>query len=304
MIPDDFEIDDLETWWELDLTDKIQVVKSTVSVPEVASLLLGNEYTEGDKIPSPWNPGERTPSCHLYDDHFFDFSTGRGGDLFDLMQALNPEYQQLGDIVKAMHKGALSVGKEYGEVEAQKPRTVQDFSDQLPTNTIATDSVLKIEPAYGIRHDEQSNVLVPHRDEDGVYGVKVRYRSGGKGSWAGSCFTHRLYDPLGWQPGHVPTQTLVVAEGESDCWALRHVLGVDVLALPAGVGTWKDHWLDDTKCYDRVYVCVDNDRAGRDARDKLRGKFGWDRTDLLEVPQLYTDAREAIAAGWHPALSF
>lgn len=305
--PEEFKVDisDLDEWHELPFLDRVAVLRETVTVPEVAEL-LGLEADEGDKIPSPWNPDERTPSCHLYEDHFYDYSTGRGGDIFDLVMALNPdEYPELKHAVKAIHERAVRAGKEYGDVEGSKPRERCDFTHQLPPaiQTYQDPIDLFIRPEYGCIMDS-GDLLVPHRDHDGVYGVKVRFANGGKGSWGGSQFMTRLYDPFGWAPGHFPAPVAVICEGESDCWALTHVLQgrADVYALPSGAGSWRDHWVDDLGSYNRVLVCMDNDDAGRRARDKVLLRVGYSRAERLDVPQLYGDAREAIKAGWRPSV--
>lgn len=305
--PDEKKIDlsDPDEWEAMEFLDKVEAIRATVTVPEVAQL-LGLEADEGDKIPSPWNPDERTPSCHLYEDHFFDYSSGRGGDIFDLVMALNPDrYRDLGTAVWALWRRAVEVGKEYGDVEGSQPRELQDFTDRLPPTPFVDMIGLKVPEEFGCRIDAEGNIVIPHRDPDGVYGVKVRWANGGKGSWAGSQFTHRLYDPWGWNSGRSPARVAVLCEGESDAWALNSVLfptHADVFALPSGVGTWREHWLEDLGCYDRVYVCTDNDQAGKNARDKLMLKVGYARAHRLDVPQLFGDAREAIDAGWKPTL--
>jgi hypothetical protein len=307
-----YDISDREEWQELDLPTKMEVLKATVTVPEVAQL-AGLEVDEGDKIVSPWNPGENTPSCHLYDDHAFCYSTGRWGDIFDLVEALNPDLaeltpgQRLGKIVHMIWQRAVSVGKEYGDVEASQPRVLQDFTADLfeRTHPVTEFIGLYLPGEYWVRRNEAGDILVPHRCGDGtddhVYGVKVRWASGGKGSWAGSQFTHRLYNPYGYTI-NATQKAAVVCEGESDAWALEWSAGLhaDVFAMPAGAKNWRDHWLEDLEPYDRVLVCMDNDRTGAEASDKLCRKIGWGRAEKLRVPQLFNDCREAIAAGWRP----
>jgi hypothetical protein len=299
---DEKTIDLVEDWGDLTFEDKIAALKATVTVPEVASL-MGIEADEGDKIPSPFNPGERTPSCHLYDDHWYCYATGKGGDIFDLVIALNPG-TSLQDAVKAIKQRAVAVGKQYGDVESAVPRQLLDFGPQLWGFDDLFEFGGMTLPKGWAKVDGQGNIYIPHREPGRTYGVKVRWASGGKSSWAGSQYSHRLYDPFGWSAGYVPNTQLVLCEGESDCWALYLKLHeqADVLALPSGAGAWKDHWLDDLGCYNRIFVCMDNDRAGKAARDKLMLKIGYSRAERLEVPPLYNDAREALEAGWDPSL--
>jgi hypothetical protein len=298
---DENRIDLVEDWDSLSVPEKVEAMKQTVTVPEVAEL-LGLEVGFDGKIVSPFNPDERTPSCHLYDDHFYDYSTGRWGDLFDLLMAFDPGLK-MSQAVNKIRMRAVKVGKQHGDVEAEKPRELLDFSTRTEWG-LYQDSDLHIRYEYDTSMLE-GDLLVPHREPGRVYGVKVRGRDG-KGSWAGSQFTHRLYDPMGWSKSYFPAPIAVICEGESDCWALRSVPYVehqaDVYALPSGSSCWRDHWLKDLECYGDVRVCMDNDRAGQQARDKLIRKIGYDRCLELKVPQLYGDAREAIDAGWRPKL--
>jgi hypothetical protein len=301
----------------------IELVKQTVTVAEVAEL-LGFEPDSSGKITSPWNPDERTPSCHLYEDHFHDFSTGKHGDVIDLVRAFNPDLT-VPEAVRKVWLRALRCGKEPGDVERQPVRQVVDFSAELyeynddkfircsPSDPGVINTPFEdLNPPAGCRWDYlRDELLIPHADQDGVYGVKVRHADDTKSSWPGSQFTKRLYDPHGWAVNDgLFRDVCVITEGESDCWALQAALSdpelggavPTVLALPSGAASWKDAWLEDLEPFEKVYLCMDNDRAGQAARDKLTRKIGWLKAEQLRVPGLYNDAREAITAGWKPTL--
>lgn len=250
---------------------------------------------------------ERTPSAHAYDDHFWDFGAGEGGDVINLvMQIEGCTFGQA--LYRLIHK-ALKGGLEPGHVERQ-PRDLVDFTEQLNGLTYYKPLVDAWEERLGVpipsncRHQATVDLLIPHQDAEGVYGVKVRGADGSKSAWPGSQFSKRLYDPAGWVD-YSPGAECVIAEGESDCWALAQYLPVHVkaYALPSGAGTWKDHWLEDLESFDKIWLAFDNDRAGEQAREKVTRKIGFLRTEQLRVPPLYNDAREAIAAGWRPDLS-
>ena len=289
-----------------ELEHTADVVKSMLTVPELADM-LGLEPV-GGKIHSPWNEGERTPSCHLYDDHFYDFSTGKGGDVIDLLRAFNPDMSYGKAVSQLCHK-AVKAGREPGDVERQPVRELLDFTEQLamqfPIMPVTFwpnwEARLGVRPPRNCRGDT-SALVIPHQDENGVYGVKVRGSDGSKSAWPGSQFGHRLYDPYGWSTGRNKA-ACVIAEGESDCWALDPLLPTTpVYALPSGAGTWKDHWLTDLEQFEIIWLCFDNDRSGQQARDKITSKVGYLRARQLRVPPLFNDAREAIAAGWTPTL--
>ena len=280
-----------EEWGTIDL------VKQTVTLVEIVEM-FGFEIDQNDKIRPPWRPDERTPSCHIYIDHYYDYGSGEYGDLFNFIKKIQPE-DDLKTIISAIWNRALRSGREPGDVPPEVPRDIVDFTDEV--------QMYPLDPVrfpLGIRLDGDT-ALIPHREPGLVYGVKTRGPAG-KRAWPGSQFTHRLYDPHGWNNTHAGgmVRDVVICEGESDSWAMDRATSdyVNVLALPAGASAWKDHWLKDLNGYDNVWLCMDNDRAGDAALTKLTGKIGYERARALKVPQLYNDAREAIEAGWEPRI--
>jgi len=290
-----------------------ELAKSMVTCVDAAEL-LGYELPSSSKIPSFTNPDERTPSLHVYDGDagWWDFSSGEGGSVIDfVMRATGVEYSKALTVI--IHR-ALKAGKEPGDVERQPVRQIVDFTEELakiyrdPAGRSYYESVLRVPlPAnavVGFNADVDEGVyplLIPHCDSEGVYGVKVRGADGSKSSWPGSQFTKRLYDPRGWLEMKYLSKVCILAEGETDCWALGRFTPF-VFALPSGAQSWKDAWLEDLEPFEKVWICMDNDRAGEAARDKLTRKIGFLKAEQLRVPELYNDAREAIAAGWRPTL--
>lgn len=279
---------DLDEMWPT-----IDLVKQTVTMVEIAEM-LGYEADMNDKVRPPWNEGERTPSCQLYEDHWYDFSSGKHGDFVDFIKEVDPTISTSKAISLAWRR-ALKSGHEPGDVEVVQPRTIVDFTEELSKYTWM-DPVMG---RFGVRLDGDTQ-LVPHRDESGTYGVKTR--GYGKGAWPGSQFTHRLYCPYGWAFSLPVGGKLVICEGESDAWAMVGAVPAEVrvLALPSGASCWKKHWSSDLAHFQEIYICFDNDGAGKSATDKVLRAVGWDHGRELRVPQLYNDAREAIEAGWDP----
>jgi hypothetical protein len=209
--------------------------------------------------------------------------------------------------VEYIRRLALRGGKEPGDVEVVPVRKLENLLWQLPAQgAVAKVAGVDVTPFPGITKDDAGVVHVPHAEYvDGspvVYGIKLRHPDGRKTSVPGSQFTHRLYHPTAWTPPR--GDTVVICEGESDCWAMWHAAptDTDVLALPSGAGAWKDHWLKDLELYRTVHLCFDNDHAGKQALDKVTRKIGFDRVKELRVPGLFNDCREALAAGWEPRL--
>lgn len=311
----DFDWEDSDDWRALSIPEKVEMLKTTVTMTDLVELC--NRDVNHDKVRPPWNSIERTPSTHLYEDHFHDYGSGRHGDIFDWIGeefiADGNEPPSLGARIAYVRKLALDGGKEPGDVETVPVRRLENLDIHLVTADRSPIDILGYPTSvYGTTLDRDTgDVLVPHWEtlEDGsylVYGIKIRGADGRKRSIPGSQFTHRLYDPFGWRlPPEVRPARCVITEGESDCWAMTKAVrgqGVDVFALPSGSSSWKDDWLNDLKPYTEIRLCFDNDKAGKQALDKLTRKIGFDRVKELRVPQLYNDAREAIEAGWEPSL--
>lgn len=289
-----------EDWSETKPT--IELIKSMVTLPQVLEL-LGIECTSVGKF--RLREEDATPSVQAYEDHAYDFGSGKHYDVLDLVMEVKGW-----DLWKAMttiwNRG-LRAGLEPGDVETLARPEPIDFAEELSVFPLVY--TVPGDVHYGhlypdplCRVDAAGNLLIPHR-HDGTHGVKVRSLTGQKSAWPGSQFTAHLYKTHG---NNRYFETAILLEGESDLWALEHFYGdndmVDVYALPSGAGAWKDHWLEELEGYSKVVICFDNDRAGEAARDKVTRKVGWDRAAQMFVPQLLNDVREAIGRGWTPKL--
>lgn len=301
-----------------DWLEDLAILKSTLTLPEVVEM-LGIEINSQGKITSPFNDADETPSCHIYEDHFFDYSTGRGGDILDFIKAVGKgrlRQATPSEVIEVLREEASALGKKPGDVERQAPRQLEDFTDRLADfdHYDCVPSAIRtfrdLNPPSNVRYSWNGGdpqLLIPHERDGRSYAVKVRSQSGAKSAWPGSQPTYSLYSPVGWEPTDLSTWTAIVCEGESDSWALEAALApmhgqwVDVpsvFALPSGAGSWKDKWLEDLDQFRTVVVVMDNDKAGKDARDKLERKIGVLRVKHLFVPQLFNDVRQAVAAGW------
>lgn len=312
-------------WTEAELTfpEKAALLKTMLNIVEVAEL-LGLEPDHNDKIHSPYNESDNTPSCQLYaPDHFFCYSTGRGGDAVDLVSAVTGKTN--GQSMSLLWNRSLRAGFEPGRHEAvAKPEPVDlyqtfhlpwssnlgldlrsPWADRLGLDPNLIDALYEDELIAFVGND----LWIPHwhPDECGdpaVRGIKTRSINGGKGSITGSQYSHGLYSSL--MPiDQRHAEVCVITEGESDCWTLswawRPNPEVVVYALPCGAGVWREDWLQCLQPYASVLVCMDNDEAGRRARDKIVRSIGWDRASEMRVPDLFSDVRAAYVAGWRPA---
>jgi len=89
----------VERWSWDQVRDEIRRVIS----PEALLRQLGAKLQKAGssyKTSCPWHPGEKTPSCHLYDDHVHAFDCGTTGDVFDIWIALHGGTQ--GDALRVL----------------------------------------------------------------------------------------------------------------------------------------------------------------------------------------------------------
>ena len=299
---------------ELTFAERVDIVKSAVSLPDIIEA-VGYDIDSTGKIRPPWNQTERTPSTHVYEDHFYDYSSGKHGDMFDFMAELDRisndegEVRTIGKMLADIRKKAINAGREPGDVEAVVVRKLEELVDLMPSTPCPM--VAGVDTTqFHVRQSPDGTIFIPHGqlvnggDEPVVHGIKLRSPVGKKTSVPGSQFTHRLYSPTMWKR-LARSYSCVITEGESDSWAMWHAvnhLRIDVFALPSGAAAWKDHWLKDLEPYGRILLCFDNDRAGKQALDKVTRKVGFDRAKTMSPPGLYNDAREALQAGWVPPL--
>jgi Toprim-like len=299
--------------------EAIDYVRATITPMDVVDLTDDVMVFNG-KIFSPFNPDERTPSCHLYEDGWFDFSSGKGGDVIDLYRALTGA--TFGQALHQLQKGSFRIEADPDRVRRHTP-LVPDLTHQFEYHVALANSTIPIRNWFPhvadaplceylgrrVRYTyDPVQMAIPHwhPGENGdlrVRGIKLRTSSGQKSAVPGSSFACGLYWPSPIHGG-ADNRTLVITEGESDAWTLdMHYAvtgGVDVAALPAGAGLWKDSWLAALEQYETIYTAFDNDRAGQNATEKVRLAIGWGRWKELAVPTLYNDVREAYRAGWRP----
>lgn len=302
---------------DLPFVDKVDYVRARVTPFDLVTQMGDDDFViVGDKIVSPYNPSERHPSCHLYEDGFYDFSSGRGGDVVDLYMALTGS-----NIWRALDRLAQladRVEAEPGDFIRRTPVDPPDLTDQfraMPVidrlgecwvnrlRPITAETLNELVLALGVAGDEE-RLFIPHWHDSRVRGIKIRDVQSGKRAVPGSTFACGLYWPLPQVDRFDrPDRPLIICEGESDSWCLIQTFPyADIASLPAGAGLWKEAWLDSLVGYETVWTVFDNDRAGRLATEKVRGSVGWGRWRELKVPDLFNDVREAMGAGWVPTI--
>jgi hypothetical protein len=288
-------------------------IKRTMTMREVVRIIGLPDPDRSGKIRSIRNPTEKTPSLHLYEYDWHDFSTGDHGDQIDLVQiALGVSHMKALEVLsrnatltvkpRAMNEVPYVLSDYTARFQGALEGTAQHaddwekiISEKWPTLTLV--DLFK----YDVKIIDTGALWIPHWVHDPaahmvkVRGIKVRHLpDASKAAVPGSNFTSGLYRPdLGKAGRHA-----VVAEGESDAWVLAKMLekrDVAVFALPSGASTLKDRFIDQLSFYRTVGLAMDDDEPG----DKARTWFHQHLTvQLWDIHPPGGRVAEAAAEGW------
>lgn len=307
-----------------DLLERIAVCKEKWGMAELVEALTGEPVPANHKVPSMFNSADETPSMHIYDDSFYCYSTGKYGDVIDLVreakrctveravQILEDEADELGLVAVARTAAPkpvfvmpfLSFWR--CTPDGAPPTVLPGIGIDVMRNLFNHDRVAQHGESLAIIHYDPTSVDYMSARKHEAVGIKYRHGDGKKTSEPGSDFSSFLYQPFEYKPvlkitGY-PTMC-VITEGETDSWAWLSVRPDDhVYALPSGAQSWKDKFLDQLTGYDKVYIAMDHDTAGVAARDKITRAVGWERAEHVQFPTNYKDIREAVASGFIPTL--
>lgn len=150
----------------------------------------------------------------------------------------------------------------------------------------------------GVTRDRRGLVRVPYCGVDGKT-LKAKVFAPNGRTWWSPVGVDQV--PLGLEmiglPGRREDRTLIIAEGEGDCFAVREALAediggypIDVIGLP-GAGTWQPDWAQYVHGYSRAYVIGDGDEPGRRMMDAVVRSVPWVRPVRLPEGE---DARSLL----------
>lgn len=291
--------------------DQRDWIKSHVTMFDVLDMCGIDPPDRQGKIRSIYNPKERTPSLHIYPDHYYCYATGRGGDQIRFIQDYrNVSYKHA---IEFLGRGGNPMAR---RIEIEMPDTLPDLTDKFNEMESGLNE-LAVKAATELMHRKwpgltiadlhrfgnkivNDEIWTPHTDWFGttVRGIKTRsVYTGAKRAVYGSTFREALYrcGPLtDWEP-------VTLVEGESDCWVLTKLGIPNVLALPSGAGLWRDVWREQAGSRGMVFLALDNDQAGQDATDRITGSLETINVHVqhLEVPG--GRVAEAVGQGWDPS---
>jgi twinkle protein len=89
---------------------------------------------------------------------------------------------------------------------------------------------------------------------------------------------------------------IIICEGHIDCMTWKQ-WGIDALSVPNGSGqTWIDYEWDHLAAFERIYLSLDMDEAGREQLPEITRRLGAHRCYHIELPE--KDANDCLRAGY------
>lgn len=224
-----------------------------------------------------------------------DFSAGTSGDLLDLFMAV----RGIG-LTEAMKQAGEMIGVHIREPEKkaypkpQRPTNISAKSDPVMA-WLKTERKLSSEAisAYKVVGKDDKYVLFPHIRDGELCNYKLRNIENKKDMRvAGGC-EQMLF---GWQAIEPSARSVVICEGELDALSL-YQYGHPALSVFSGAGNfaWLDSEFPSLERFDDIYLCFDNDEAGRSGCAQLIERLGRDRCLIVTLPR--KDANECLVSG-------
>lgn len=302
----------------------INLIKQRISCVTFARSANLPITKSGDRCVSPLRDGAKNPTSFVvYDDFYFDFSAGSGGDVIELCAALNHN----GDRGAAIRELAVLTGVA-SDNNADNTRGWLEYTNQLNArtayyNTQLTDDDRNYLHSRGLSDDDISRLLIGRVTDGALRGrLFLPYFSGADGyvcyyatrALPGGAFPenkymkqkrdeHSQHLPWGLQTLNRESDTLVIAEGFFDAVSFE-VQGYPVLSAITGRFSREQLpiVLSVARKFQRVFIVYDNDtttHAGESFAASMSEILTRNRIPFVvgTVPPPYHDVSEYFASG-------
>lgn len=234
-----------------------------------------------------------------------DFATGQSGDLIDLWA-----HKEGVSILEAMKgvKAYLGIKDVSFHPERKKNYVVpkkQDFSKPIQTSKVfqyltqergLTQATLE---AFNIG-DGGDQIIFPYIRDGKV--INTKYLKLERTNGKKEIRTEKDCEPclFGWQTIPKNAREITICEGEIDAMSL-YQYGIPALSVPFGAGSGsKNEWIENDferlSIFDVIYVCMDDDEAGHDARKSIVQRLGNVRCRIMTLPM--KDANDCLQNGY------
>jgi twinkle protein len=234
-----------------------------------------------------------------------DFSTNDKGDLLDLIR-LNRSVS----LVEAIKHATLYLGMGRQEIVAPRAKSYvrpkpengtkiipekeesSHVRDYLVNERFLTDDTLNSFRVW----EKGSCIVFNYFRNDEL--VLVKYldisRENGKKKIAVSKDSEPSL--FGWQALSSACREVTICEGELDCMSL-HQYGIPALSVPFGAGNhqWIENEFERLSVFDKIYICFDNDDAGKKGMAEVIERLGRHRCFVVTLPK--KDANACLMDG-------
>jgi len=89
---------------------------------------------------------------------------------------------------------------------------------------------------------------------------------------------------------------LYICESEIDCMSLWSNGFENVVGLAAGAGTFKQDWIDQLERFEKIYLVLDNDKAGQSGAKEIARRLGIGKCYNVVLPDGVKDPNEFFAS--------
>jgi len=213
-------------------------------------------------------------------------------------------------------KGSFSqLQKLYGDTPSRSDRhyfinsTPKTFTRPKTTIKPATPPVIaylgkrgltaEVREAFKVGAFDDDTVMLPYYRNGDLVNVKYRSISDKK-----KMRTEKDAEPILYNRDNIQdNERLVICEGEYDAMAL-HRYNIEAVSVPMGAGNhqWIEQEWEYLETYKEIYLCFDQDAAGRKAAREVAAKLGEWRCRIVNLPA--KDANECLMKKLPVAESF
>ena len=270
-------------------------------------------FPSGKKVGKEWSvgslQGEKGSSLNIHlkgakAGIWCDFATGERGDLLDLWA--RKENVSIGEAMKAVkaYLGITDILREKTKmsykVPLSKPTAVQKDGSKV-FDYLINERFLTKETLRTFEITEKDNQIVFPYIRDGKL-INIKYLNLDRPEGKKQIRTEKDCEAclFGWNTIPAKAREVVICEGEIDAMTL-YQYGIPALSVPFGAGSgskneWIENDFDRLAAFDVIYVCMDDDKAGQEARKNIIARLGNVRCRAMTLPM--KDANEALQHGF------
>jgi twinkle protein len=236
---------------------------------------------------------------------FSDFATGDSGDMLDLWC----KYRRIG-VISAVKEAVvwLGIGQNYPLLKSPKNHVkpnvqFNNVSGDYPacvSNYLTGHRKLSVQTLRDFKiMGKEGCIIFPYFHDNELLNIKylgIERIDGKKQIRVEANCQPCLF---GWQALNPKAREVTICEGEIDAMTL-HQYGISALSVPFGGGggakqQWIDYEYERLQAFDKIYICMDNDKEGKDGAVEIINRLGRHRCFVVELPS--KDANECLLNG-------